>query len=281
MIEAASIIQVLAVVEAKHLLVKVTEQMKRLHANIGSRNPAFQQRPEILQRVSVYAAIYILRSVIYNLVSVISRQTLVGLEGIGVQGRTCLDMLANLSLQRSTAAIRNDSSSNLSTTFHDAHDCGFVLSAISGDAALPLAQVDIPCFAADESLINFDFAAVRSKFAAEEAVLQSESDAVEHEPCRLLSNLQIAGDFVAADSVLAVDDQPNRGEPLVQSDCGIFHHTSDLDGELPFRVMSGTLPSSPIRVVLHLVRAASRTDDAFGPSADSEIVNAVVRVREI
>src|SRR6266567_3516293 len=52
----ASSVKVFAVVETKHLLVKVTEQMKRLHANVGSRHAALEKRPEVFKRVGVYAA---------------------------------------------------------------------------------------------------------------------------------------------------------------------------------------------------------------------------------
>src|SRR5438128_808203 len=49
--EPLPVVQVLAIVVPKSLLVKVAEKMERFHADIGSRNPAFQQRPEVLKAV--------------------------------------------------------------------------------------------------------------------------------------------------------------------------------------------------------------------------------------
>ena len=48
------------------------------------------------------------------------------------------------------------------------------------------ALVHVSRFAADESFVHFDFAA---EFAAEEFILHGKPDAVEHEPCGLLSDL--------------------------------------------------------------------------------------------
>jgi hypothetical protein len=42
------VVKVFAVVETERLFVKVTEQMKRLHANAGSRNPALEETPKVL-----------------------------------------------------------------------------------------------------------------------------------------------------------------------------------------------------------------------------------------
>jgi hypothetical protein len=52
-IESASVIEVLAVVVAKHLFVKVAKQMEWFDANIGSAKAALEQRPEVLDSVRV------------------------------------------------------------------------------------------------------------------------------------------------------------------------------------------------------------------------------------
>ena len=65
--------------------------------------------------------------------------------------------------------------------------------------------------------------------------LHGKPDAVQHEPCGLLSDSQSAADFVGADSVLAVGKHPSSSKPLVQGDRAILENGSDLDRELALR----------------------------------------------
>src|SRR6266568_1235495 len=182
--------------------------MKRLYAHVGSRNPSLQQRPEVLKAVGMYAAIHVLRSVVNNLVSVIGCQSFIREQGVSIERRASFHVLANFRLQCILAAIRHDGSANLSPALHDSYDSGLVLPACSGDAPLTFAQVHVSSLAADERFIDFDFATIATEFAAKELILQGKPNAMEHEPCGLLGNLEIAGNFVATDSVLAVRKHP-------------------------------------------------------------------------
>jgi hypothetical protein len=134
------------------------------------------------------------------------------------------------------------------------------------DTPFAFVEVHIASLPANEGFIHLN---VTAEFASRDFVLHGETNAVEHEPCGLLSNLNVFGDFVATDSVFAVGDHPHCHEPFVERDGGIFHDGSDLDGELALGVMAGALPDAAISVELHLVRSASRTDHAaIGPAAD-------------
>lgn len=104
---------------------------------------------------------------------------------------------------------------------------------------------------------------------------------MKHKPCRLLGNAHIAGDLVRANTVLAVCEHPRSGEPLVQRDRAILKNRTDLNGELAFRVMAPALPSAPIRVEADLLRSATGTGHAVRPTADSEVIDAVVGIREV
>src|SRR5207245_6786950 len=53
-------ISCLAIVEAKCLFVKVTIEMKRFHTDVGSRDAALQERPEVFKAVCMDATIYVL-----------------------------------------------------------------------------------------------------------------------------------------------------------------------------------------------------------------------------
>src|SRR2546425_4881023 len=113
-------------------------------------------------------------------------------------------MLFDFSLQSFLSAGGYDEGTDFSAAFYDSHNGSFVLAAGSGDAALPLGNVHIPCLAADESLVNFDFASQLGS----RAILQRKPDAVHHEPGSLLGDSEIAPDFIGTDSVLSVHDHP-------------------------------------------------------------------------
>ena len=134
--------------------------MKRFHTNVGSTKRTLQQGPEILQAVSVYAAIYISEGVVNYLVREFTFQTLVGSEGISEQLSTSFNVCPYSAMKSFLFAIRDDLGANLPATFQDSHDHDLVIgiSALSGDAASLYALVHVPRFTADESLVRFNFA---------------------------------------------------------------------------------------------------------------------------
>ena len=109
----------------------------------------------------------------------------------------------------------------------------------------------------NEGLIDFDFAA---DLGTKEIVLHYHSDAMQHEPCGLLSNLHITSNLVAANSVFAVGDEPSCGEPFVERDRRIFHDGTNLDGELALGMVSGASPSAALGAEFNCRRAARRTE---------------------
>ena len=103
----------------------------------------------------------------------------------------------------------------------------FVFAARSSDAARAFAYVHVPRFAADESFICFDMAGEFLK----RSVMKGEANPVHHVPCRLLGDSEVAGNFVAADTVLAGNEQPHGGEPLLKSDGAVLKNGASLQGE--------------------------------------------------
>src|ERR1017187_9413438 len=71
---------------------------------------------------------------------------------------------------------------------------------------------------------------------------------MEHEPCRLLSDANIAGQLIGADAVLAVRQEPHRREPFLERDGRILENGIQLDGILPT-----ALPTLPAALVLEPV----------------------------
>ncbi len=65
------IVDVLPIVVTKAMLIEVAKQMEWLNANVGSADTALEQAPEVLKAVGVDAAIDVLNSMVYNLVSIL------------------------------------------------------------------------------------------------------------------------------------------------------------------------------------------------------------------
>src|ERR1019366_10142612 len=119
------------------------------------------------------------------------------------------------------------------------------------------ALVHVASFAADESLIRFDFA---REFRSQDFVLHGQPNPMEHEPSRLLSDPHVLSDLTTAHAVLAIQDHPHGGEPLVERDRRILHDGSGLDGELALGMMFRALPSAPFGVETDPSRPATGAD---------------------
>ena len=188
--------------------------MKRLDTHIGSVDTALQQAPEVFEAVGMDAPVDVFDGVVNNPVRVVGRQTLVGKQRVSVERRARFDMLFDFRLQDSFLAAGNNGSANASAALQDAHDGGLIFGSCASDAALANAQVHIAGFAADESLIGFDFAA---QLATKGIILHGKPDAMQHEPCGFLSHLHIAGDFVGTDAILAIGDEPSGNQPFIEA----------------------------------------------------------------
>jgi hypothetical protein len=178
-------------------------------------------------------------------------------------------------------SIWDDLSANVSAALQDSHHDQLIFCRLahSGYAASLHALVHVPRFAADESFVRFNFA---TEFRAKVLVLHGQPNPMQHEPCRLLINSHVLGNLATADAVLAVKDHPHGGEPLVQRDRGVLHDGPDLDGELAFGMVFWTLPSTPLGVKTDLLGPATGTNDlAVRPSPYRQVINAVIRIREV
>src|SRR5205823_2564053 len=104
--------------------------------------------------------------------------------------------------------------------------------------------VHISRFAADKSLVNFDFAS----HLLEASVLQGEPNPVIHEPRSFLSDVDSSVNFPGTNPIFIVDNHPQRSEPLVQAKRTILENGSNFNGEFPPRVVRGTLPSPALGI---------------------------------
>src|SRR5207249_3487587 len=67
--------------------------------------------------------------------------------------------------------------------------------------------------------------------------LKGQPEPRQHEPRGLLSDTKGAGEFVAADAVLAVSEQPQRRQPLLKAQRRVFEDGADLERELRARML--------------------------------------------
>src|SRR6267142_4207480 len=221
-----------AIVEAKHLFVYVTEQMERLNRNVRAFQSALEQAPEILKAVCVDLPLNVTFCMVNRLVNeVLVIQSLIGQEGIGVDRALGRDVSTDFRLQVMLTPRGNDVRVNLSAAFQNADNgCLIFYSAFRNHALAPC-RVHESSGTTNKSLVYFHFATRTAKFY-KVLVMHCETNAVHHEPCRLLSDAQSPGDFIGTDSVLGVHNEPNGNHPLVHAKCGILEDRTNLNGEL-------------------------------------------------
>ena len=174
-------------------------------------------------------------------------------------------------------AIFNNGCADLAAALQNPHDGGLVFHPCSGDSALPLRNVHVSRLSTDEGLVYFNL----SSKLDERFGLHSLADSVEHEPCRLLGDVQIAGDFIGTDTVLAVSNHPHRSKPLVQPERRILKDSSDLYGELAPWMFVFALPESAWGNEVKIGASTRRTGYTGRPATSNDILKAVVGIGKV
>ena len=256
--------------------------MERFDTHVGSGDAPLEETPEILKAIGMDAPVDILDGVIHNLVRVVAGEPTVGEKRIGVERGTRFHMLANLILQHAFLPVGDDNGANLAAALKQSHNGGFVFAASTSDATGLDAQVHIAGLTADESLVGFHFAITITAQLHKGAGLHGIADAVEHEPCGLLSDAQSAGHFAGTNSVLCAGDDPDGGQPFLKTDGRILHYGSDLSGELPLGMGTLALPFLLVRQPSYIVPATGGADDhAIEPAVSDHVCKAVIGVGKV
>ncbi len=167
---------------------------------------------------------------------------------------------------------------NLATSLKDSDDGHFIFHPAFCNHALAPLRMHESSRATNKGFVYFDFA-VRAAQFHKVLVVHRKSNAVHHEPSRLLRNAQSACDFIGTDAIFAVHNQPHRNHPLIHAERGILKDGSDFDGELFFASLAE--PNSARRDERVLRRFAARASDfACRPAQRHRIVESLLRVRE-
>src|SRR5579864_3324952 len=229
-----------APVVAEGLFVKISEQVERLHADIGAVKLAFYQTPEIFHRVRVDVAARVLYGVIHNGMAVVTRKPVVRLQRITEQRRTRLDVLAYLLVEFMLAPRRDGKRANVTAPLHHTQGDGLIRSTRASDNALTFRVMHVARLSTNERFIDFDFTGqLRSGF-----VLHRFPNPVKHEPRSLLSQAEITGDFTTTHAIATVGHKPHRREPLIKRDRRFVQNRADLHGELLPALSRLALPDS-------------------------------------
>src|SRR5258708_3684639 len=252
--------------------------MKRLNADIGAADAALQKAPKVFQSVGVNATAHITVSVIYDFMDVIWPQSLIGQERISTEETVRGNVLPDCGLQSTLAAIRNSKRPDFSATFQNAECWSLVLESSCCDNTVALGLVHETGRTTNERFVRlyfFPFSAKMKKGAA----FHRKADAVHHKPSRLLRDSESAGNFVGANPVLRIHNEPNGNHPLVHAERGILKDGSHFDGELFLTILAE--PNAPRGDERMLRRIAAWASDlAIRPAQLYRVVKHALRVRE-
>src|SRR5438309_6929795 len=271
---------ILSRVIAECLLVNVSEQVERLHANVRTRQFTLEQAPEVFHTLHVNRTIDVLFEMVNNLVCVIitDGKRIRG-QFIRVDHGALVNHIRDCISQRILAAVGNHSSAYHAVAFQHSHDDGLTPIVFAYFAFETLRFVHESRLAADERFINFNFrtgtAQLHKRF-----ILQHKPNALKHEPSRLLSDAERASEFRRTDSILTVHKQPKCSHPFIKSKRRILKDGSDFEREL--LLASIAEPQAPRLDKRVLFRSATWTGDlAIGPTQHLAILELPLRIAKV
>jgi hypothetical protein len=272
----------LAVIEPIHLLIEVAEQMERLHGNVGSLNAPLQQAPEVLQPVGVDVALGVALSVVNHLMDELLIQLLVGVEVVSENLGSWLAGRVDGTMQGAATDRAKDASADAAglaiqpVTLQQTDNRSLARWAGGGNHPLLLVLVHKPRATADVGLVNLN---LPLHALGEGLGLHGQPDTVEHEPGGFLGHPKSAVQLVATDTVLGVDQEPDRGEPLVEADRRILKDRPEFDAELLATALA--LPDAASGQERVLIGATAGAGHTIGPAETSQERQAHVRIGEV
>jgi hypothetical protein len=253
-LEATTVVHSFPIVVAESLLVDIAEQVERLHADVGAVQAAFEQAPEILDCIGVDIAVYVFDGMIDDCVIIVLGQSFIRTQFITENRGTGFDVLADRFLKFLPATFINVHRADFPVAFDHTKDDCFVSPAGAVNFLCSFVLVHVARLAADEGLIDFHLAA---QLAA--VTLHREADAMEHEPCGLLSDANRPVKLPRANPILIVYDQPDRRKPFVQSERRVLEYCSGLQAELRTIVLAVAFPYARFVEIDDMAGIAART----------------------
>src|SRR5579871_80198 len=252
--------------------------MERFNTHVSTAQIALEQAPEVLQPVRVNLTAHVLRCVVHNFMHEGFPQVVVGDSRICVDPAPVFDVFQNLVLQGFALDVWDYLGANLAGVTIKHSDDGSLSRPYVTTALLAphLLQLGSPLFVhllrrgTDKTFVAFYCTASTAELF-HGAVLEHFADAMEHEPCALLGDLQGARHFCAANAILAVADHPESGHPFVHAERGILEDRTDLDGELLLAALAEPHQAGAQKRVLGM--AAAWTGDFLSRPAEIHRIN--------
>lgn len=223
-----------AFVESEHLLADVAIEVERGDGDIGATETPLEQAPKVLHAVRVNRPVDILAGMIDGRMNVRAAKAAVVAGFIGIDGRTDTDLAANVQHHRAAVSLATHNGCPNATrlivrsALQDAMHRSLANRAASTNDAPAFGFVHVSRQTTDECGIGFAW----SLEFIQPANFHRFANTVQHEPSRLLSNADRAGEFVAADSILAIGDCPHGNEPLIQTEWAGLKNRPDARREL-------------------------------------------------
>lgn len=223
----------LAVVKPERLLVNVRAEVERLDRHVSAVQRSREQRPEVLDAVSVDVAAHVLDLMIDEVVRKAGfAHPLSGVAFVRHDARSGFDVLVQEVEARPEVErfqdLRADFSVSLKNGLHDRFSRGTIGLAPSLDA-LTFGCMHVLHQTADVTFIGLDDA---RHFPIEGLRFDCGTDAMQHEPRGFLRHVNGPVKLVARHAILAVHRHPDRHEPLGKADRRVFEDRSDANRKL-------------------------------------------------
>ncbi len=139
----------------------------------------------------------------------------------------------------------------------------------------------IASFTTEEGFIGFNLRSTLAAQLHQGAALHGKTDAVEHEPRRLLSDTQSPSKLTGANAVLGGSNDPHSGKPLFKSEWRVLKDGTYLDAELLSGVLVFALPKATSRDELHSLASAGGAGNPIRPALSRKGFKAVIGVCEV
>jgi len=272
-----------AIIEPENLLTQVAVKVEWLNCNVCAAKSALQETPEVLNPLSVYVAVHILMRVIDDLMNELSAQAVILHRFIGVDLSKRGHIVENRILQCVSPDVGENLCANLTKlAIQDSVDSSLTYeSTLLSVTRLYLRLAALVHLVRVRSNVRFVglYGATKAKLMRR-VRLHCFPNPMKHEPSGFLSHANGPMQFVAADSVLAIADHPDRRHPLVQTDRGILKDRADLDGELFLASLAEpNLAGAHKRIG---VRATARARNfVIRPAHPLGILECAIRVTEV
>ena len=213
-------------------LVQVPMQVLTCHPVIDAVVAALEQGPEPLDAVGVDRAAHVLaRSAVHRVVSVLP-QLPIGTGPVRVHRGTRLDRILHESSQSLGIRCRNRLRCHIAATLLGTHNRRLADGSATGLEFLRF--VLVPLLASAVNLVDLDDAAERRL-----AVPEHLADSLEHVPCGLLRDAQLAMQLHAGDPLDVGRRHVERNSPCLIAELAGLHDRSLADAEPLAAVLAG------------------------------------------